>query len=173
MKIAGLVGSAAVSGALVALIMLPVLPVADYARTDLPDAVPDVANQAGWPDFVTTVEGVVSALPPEERHHAVILTDNYSEASPLILLGTGLPPVYSGHNSYWDWGPPVADSTVVVHVGSWAAADFGRYFVGCRQAARIGNRYGMDNDERGKVVSVCSGIRTAWASMWPKLRTIS
>jgi hypothetical protein len=35
--------------------------------------------------------GRVAALPADQRAHAVILTNDYSEASPLDLLGTGLP----------------------------------------------------------------------------------
>jgi len=60
----------------------------------------------------------------------VILTNDYSEASPLVLLGTGLPPVYSGHNAYLAWGPPPADRTVVVHVGDWRPPDWSEFFVG-------------------------------------------
>ena len=95
--------AAALSAAAIALLTLPVLPVATYATSGLPAAVPDVANQVGWPQYVATVEGVVAALPAPERARAVIVTNDYSEASPLVLLGSGLPPVYSGHNAYWDW----------------------------------------------------------------------
>jgi hypothetical protein len=123
LKAAAFTVAAALSGLLVALLTLPILPVATYARTTLPAVVPDTANQVGWPQFVATVQQVVEALPPVQRAHAVILTNDYSEASPLVLLGTGLPPVYSGHNAYWDWGPPPADRTVVVHVGDWRPAD--------------------------------------------------
>ena len=65
----------------------------------------------------------MASLPADERARAVILTNDYSEASPLILLGTGLPPVYSGHNAYWSWGPPPDDRTVVIHVGDWRPVD--------------------------------------------------
>jgi len=49
----------------------------------------------------------------------VILTNDYSEASPLVLLGSGLPPVYSGHNAYWEWGPhpPIARSSSTSETG--------------------------------------------------------
>jgi hypothetical protein len=103
----------------------------------------------------------------------VILTHDYSEAGPLVLLGTGLPPVYSGHNGYWAWGPPPPDRTVVVHVGDWRPADWSLFLVGCRDVAYIDNGLGIDNSEQGKAVSVCTGLRAPWASMWPALRTIS
>jgi hypothetical protein len=165
--------AAVLSGALIAYLTLPILPLATYAKSTLPATVPDVANTVGWPQFVTTVEGVVSALPADERAHAVILTNDYSEASPLILLGTGLPPVYSGHNSYWDWGPPPPDLTVVVHVGDWRPADPSQFFIGCHDVAHIDNGLGIPNGEQGEAVSVCTGLRAPWTTLWPELRTIS
>ncbi|MBU6424260.1 MAG: hypothetical protein KGQ88_09520 [Chloroflexi bacterium] len=104
---------------------------------------------------------------------AVILTNNYHEASALILLGTALPPVYSGHNSFWYWGPPPAERTVVIHVGDWRPADRSAYFLGCRDVARIDNGLGIRNGEQGKSVSVCTGLRAPWRAMWSALRTIS
>jgi len=165
--------AAVLSGALIAYLTLPILPLATYATTSLPSAVPDTANEVGWPQFVSTVEGVVASLPADQRAHAVILTNDYSEASPLELLGTGLPPVYSGHNSFWDWGPPPADRTVVVHVGDWRPADWSQFFVGCHVVATIDNGLGINNGEQGAAVSVCTGLRAPWTTLWPSLRTIS
>jgi hypothetical protein len=173
LRAAGFAAAATVSGALIVYLTLPILPVATYATTSLPSDVPDTANEIGWRQFVATVEHVVAALPPGERARAVILTNDYSEASPLVLFGTGLPPVYSGHNAYWDWGPPPADRTVVVHVGDWRPVDWSRFFVGCHDVAKIDNGFGIQNSEQGKAVSVCTGLRAAWSTMWPALRTIS
>ena len=103
----------------------------------------------------------------------MILTNDYSEASPLVLLGSGLPPVYSGHNAYWDWGPPPADRTVVVHVGDWRPADWSQFFTDCRTVARVDNGLGLANSEQGKPIDVCTGLRAPWSTLWPSLRTIS
>jgi 4-amino-4-deoxy-L-arabinose transferase-like glycosyltransferase len=173
LKAATFAVAALASAGLIVLLTLPILPVAAYAKTSLPAQVPDTADQVGWPQFVDTVEQVVAGLPAAQRAHAVILADDYSEASPLVLLGTGLPPVFSGHNAYWSWGPPPADRTVVVHVGDWRPADWSQYFIGCRDVAHIDNRLGIQNDEQGKAVSVCTGLRAPWSSLWPELRTIS
>jgi hypothetical protein len=167
------IAAAAISGGLTAYLTLPVLPPAVFAKTSLPTQDPVLAEQIGWPEFVATVEGVVATLPSDRRAHAVILTNDYSEASPLVLLGTGLPPVYSGHNGYWEWGPPPADRTVVVHVGDWRPADWSRFFVGCRIVAHIDNGLGINNGEQGKAVSVCTGLRAPWSTLWPSLRTVS
>ncbi len=173
LKASAFAAAALMSGALIAYLTLPILPLATYAKTSLPSAVPDTANEIGWPQLVATVDGVVGSLPPAELAHAVILTNSYSEASALILLGTELPPVYSGHNSFWYWGPPSADRTLVVHVGDWRPVDWSPYFVGCREVATIDNGLGIRNGEQGKNVSVCTGLRAPWPVMWPALRTIS
>jgi hypothetical protein len=173
LRTASFIVAATLSAALTVYLTLPILPPATFATTSLPSLDPLLAEQIGWPQFVATVEGVVARLPADERAHAVILTNDYSEASPLELLGTGLPPVYSGHNSYWDWGPPPADRTVVVHVGGWRPADWSQFFVGCRIVAYIDDGLGLENAEQGKAVSVCSGLRAPWTTLWPELRTIS
>ena len=165
--------AAVLSVGLIALLTLPILPIDDYAKSGLASAVPDTANEVGWPEFVSTVESVVASLPADQRDHAVILTNDYSEASPLVLLGAGLPPVYSGHNSYWSWGPPPADKTTVVHVGDWRPEDWSQFFVDCRDVAHIDNSLGIENGEQGKPVSVCTGLRRPWIEMWADLRTIS
>jgi 4-amino-4-deoxy-L-arabinose transferase-like glycosyltransferase len=165
--------AAVLSGAFLALLTLPVLSVDAFAKSSLPAAVPDTANEIGWTQFVATVEGVVAALPADQRAHAVILTNDYSEASPLVFLGTGLPPVYSGHNAYWAWGPPPPDRTVVIHVGDWRPTDYGQFFTGCHDVAHIDNGLGINNGEQGAAITVCTGLRAPWTVMWPELRTIS
>jgi hypothetical protein len=165
--------TAVLSGAFIALLTLPVLPLDAYAASGLPAAVPDVANTAGWPAFVATVEGVVQSLPADQRDRAVILANDYSEASALQLLGSNLPPVYSGHNSYWSWGPPPEDRTVVIHVGDWRPTDWTPYFSGCSDVATVDNGLAIDNGEQGTVISVCTGLAQPWSEMWPALRTIS
>jgi hypothetical protein len=172
-KVGSFATAAVLSGALIALLTLPVLPVATFAKSSLPATVPDTANQFGWPQFVATVQGTVAALPADERAHAVILTNDYSEASPLVLLGSGLPPIYSGHNAYWAWGPPPPDRTVVIHVGDWRPADYGQFFTGCQVVATVDNGLGIQNGEQGDAVTVCTGLRASWTVMWPELRTIS
>ncbi len=164
--------AAILSGALIVYLTLPILPLATYAKTDLPETFPDGAEQVGWPQFVATVEGVVAGLSPADRAQAVILTSNYGEAGALELLGTGLPPVYSGHNAYWDWGPPSADRTVVIHVGDWTTDQWSPYFEDCQEAAQIDDGLGIDNQEQGQAISVCRGLRQPWAEMWPAFRHV-
>ena len=116
---------------------------------------------------------MVAALPADERAHAVILTNDYSEASPLILLGSGLPPVYSGHNAYWAWGPPPPDRTVVVHVGDWRPTDWSQYFVGCQRRAPSTTDSASRTASRATPSRCAPACAAPWTTIWPALRTIS
>ncbi len=77
------------------------------------------ADRFGWESMVETAAEVYAALPPEEQAQAVILTGNYGEAGAVELYGSAydLPPVISGHNSYYLWGTQGASGEVVIALG--------------------------------------------------------
>ena len=164
--------AAAASLVLVVLLVLPVLPASTLATTSIPDIYQENAEQVGWPELARTVEGVVAGLAPDQRAKAVILTGNYGEAGALELLGHDLPPVYSGHNSLWDLGPPPDDRTVVVLVGDWSPSWLHGAITGCRKAATIGNDAHMPNEEYGQAVSVCTSMPRPWSEAWPDFRHV-
>jgi hypothetical protein len=71
-------------------------------------ALPQVfADMHGWEQLSDRVEAVAASLPEAERGEVVIFTSNYGEAGAIEYFGRGrgLPPVASGHNNYWLWGP--------------------------------------------------------------------
>jgi hypothetical protein len=115
---------------------------------------------------------VYHSLPPEQRVDTVALTANYGEAGALDLFrrrGTDLPPAYSGHNSYADWGPPPESATTVIAVG-FDEPSLRRWFASVQPAARVDNGVGLANEEQGRTVWVCTGRRESWARLWPELR---
>ncbi|MEO6818068.1 MAG: glycosyltransferase family 39 protein [Edaphobacter sp.] len=63
------------------------------------------ADRFGWQEEVNQITDAVNQLSPQERAQAGIIADNYGEAGALDFLGHDLPPVVSGHNNYWLWGP--------------------------------------------------------------------
>jgi hypothetical protein len=160
----------AVSLVLVALLVLPVLPAASLATTALPEIYKESAEQVGWPELARQVQGVVDGLTPDERAKAVILTGNYGEAGALELLGQDLPPVYSGHNSLWDLGPPPDDRRVVILVGSWSPAWTYGALANCRLADTITNDVDMPNQERDQAILVCPTMTRTWLDAWPDFR---
>jgi len=161
-----LVAALASSATVGAVVALPVLP------SDRLDPVlamnEDVGEMVGWPRFARTVAGVYGELPDRDR--AVLLTRNYGQAGALDRYGPalGLPRAYSGHNAYGDWGPPPEGAAPVVAVGL-PPGELAR-LRGCREAARIDNGLGVDNEEQGTAVMVCQGPRRSWSHEWPALR---
>ena len=91
------------------LLMLPLVPADDLADTPIVDINYDAGETVGWPEFAGVVAGVLNSLPATERAGAVVLTGNYGEAGAIDRYGAalGLPAAYSGHNAFWEWGPPV------------------------------------------------------------------
>ena len=155
---------AAVSVAVMAVLTLPIVPAASLASTPVAELYSEAGEQLGWPELVAEVTRVADGLTPAEREGAIIVTSNYGEAGALELLGEDLPPVYSGHNSYWDWGPPPDGRTVVILVtgGGWQAAALGD----CSAEGRVDNGLGLSNDEQGTPVRVCRRVPASWADAW-------
>lgn len=164
----GLLGAGIATSAAVSLIVsLPVLPARD---ADVVVAVNgDVGETIGWPELARTVATVADRQPGGRE--PVILTANYGEAGAIDHYGPGLglPHAYSGHNAYWDWGPPPDGASPVITVG----LDRGfveRKLRGCALASRVENDAGIDNDEARAPVFSCDGPRPAWSREWSSLR---
>lgn len=162
-----------ISGAFAAVLMLPLLPAAWLHRTPVTDVNYDAGETVGWPAFAATLAGVHDALPPQERAGAVVLAGNYGEAGAVERFGPalGLPQVYSGHNAYHAWGPPPPDAGPVIAVGL-DEERLRAMFTSVEPAARIDNGVALDNDEQGRTVWVCRGLRGTWAQEWPGLRRL-
>lgn len=161
-------GTAIGAGALVSMVIaLPLLP-ADRAGPVIAMN-GDVGETIGWRDFV----GTVSRVYARAGTRAVIFTSNYGEAGAVDRYGPalGLPRAYSGHNGFGLWGPPSDRPGPVVVVGLGRAA-LGERFEACHRAARVDNRAGVDNDERGTAIDLCAGTRGRWSRIWPGLRRL-
>jgi hypothetical protein len=175
-RLRGLLVGTAVSAAVSALVVLPVLPPSDIAWTYGISA--NSGESLGWPQLVGTVRQVWTGLPPEQRAHAALFADDYGEAGAIDELGRGdgLPVAAGAQNTDWWWGPGDTDATTVVAVAPGPghapgfAATLHRYFRHVRVAATLTNPYGVHNIEWGGHVYVCTGPRRPWGGIWPKLR---
>lgn len=145
--------------------LLPVLPVAALDASFYPALNEDGLETIGWPSVVDTVRGVLDDLPAADRRTAVVVTQNYGQAGALLRYGIDAP-VFSGHNGFGDWGPPTSDGPVL-YVGGDDPPDSDQ-LAGCRQAATLDT--GVDNEEDGHRVWVCTGPAGSWAQAWPKIR---
>jgi 4-amino-4-deoxy-L-arabinose transferase-like glycosyltransferase len=169
----GVFGLAAVaSGIIAAVVLLPIVPVAALHATPIPAIYGESIAQVGWPELAAQVAAVADALPAAQRSSAVIVTQTYGEYGALVLLGSGLPPVFSGHNSTWDWGQPGDDASPVILV-AFDPDEATANFRDCRVAATIDNGDELDTQEQGAAIQVCAGPLRPWAVLWPLLRHIN
>ncbi len=157
------------TGLVTAVISLPIVPAKN--AEGVVNTNPDVGETIGWPDLVRTVAGIYKqeGSPP----HAVILGSNYGEAGAVDRYGPalGLPQAYGIQNAFWDWGPPPAGWAPVITVG--LSRPFAKeHFEDCRREQRIHDAAGIDNDEYGEPVLVCSRPIGGWSEQWPKLQRL-
>ncbi|MDO3634263.1 ArnT family glycosyltransferase [Mycolicibacterium arseniciresistens] len=149
----------AVAGAALSVVLaLPVLPVQALGPVLAVNA--EQGEQVGWRDFTASVAAAHAQAGPS----ATIVTRNYGQAGAIERYGPefGLPAPYSGHMSYWDWGPP-PDSALgrVVVVGNRSPV-----FTGCNVV--VTHRAALGNEENGTEIAVCDPVR--WSAAWPQLR---
>ena len=166
-----LTGALALSAAVSAVLFLPLVPVQQLAATPITDINDDAGETVGWPAFVQTVARAHAALPAGDRAGAVVLARNYGQAGAVDRYRTevGLPAVYSGHNSYADWGPPPEAPGPTIVVG-YDRDQLLQWFGTVELSGRVDNGVGLDNDEQGTAVWICRDRRAPWAQLWPALR---
>lgn len=177
---------AALAGMLLVPFVLPVLPVPRFITyynaisTVLPlksmqsehhkqSVLPQTyADMHGWPQLAQTVTRVVDSLSPADRSRAVIVAGNYGEASAIAFFGRGLPPVLSGHNQYFLWGPHGVSGDVLIDVGGDCGASM-HLFQRARQAATFSSPYVMPYEDHLPIM-LCQGIKRPLAGVWPTVK---
>jgi 4-amino-4-deoxy-L-arabinose transferase-like glycosyltransferase len=94
------------------------------------------ADRFGWQEEVDQITAAVRQLSPADRAEAGIVADNYGEAGALDFLGHNLPPVVSGHNNYWLWGPHNVGGAVLIVI----SGDPPEHFQGrCQKVQIVGD----------------------------------
>jgi hypothetical protein len=160
-----------------AVFSLPLAPIGSTAFQVAASVNPDGAETVGWPAYVDTVRQVAAGLDDEQRSRTVIITDNYGEAGALTRArrtnpadAVALPPVFSGHNAFADWGPPPAAADTAILVGDFDPDAVERWLTSCGVVAELSSPPGVDNEEDGAPVRLCSGPTQPWAALWPSMR---
>jgi len=170
-------------GAVVAPFALPILPVESYVayarkmgvapstaeRKELAELPQFYADMHGWEEKVAAARRVVANLPEEDRAKACLFTLSYGVAGALEFLGRGeLPPVVSGHNSYWLWGPGGCTGEVVVIMGG-DAQDHAEHFASVEQVDTVECGYCMPY-ENHQPIFVARDFQGDLAEAWPGLK---
>lgn len=150
--------------------VLPLLPAS--AVHSLPSAAQksNVGDSIGWPQLTATVAAQDTALTHAGERPTSIFTGYYPEAAALDLFGTAdhLPPVLSGHNAYWTWGPGRASDHTVLVVD--ALSQLRPYFASCRLLTTYHAPYSVQNDWTDIQIAACTGPVASWHTLWPHLK---
>jgi hypothetical protein len=167
---AGLLAAAlALSLAIDGVLGLPVVPVERLADTPVPDVNYDAGETVGWPAFAGAVRRARDTLPADAP--VAVLTGNYGQAGAVDRFAADLSPAYSGHNSYWSWGPPPEDTGMVVAVGI-PEERLAQWFGEVRVVGRVDNGVGLDNEEQGRPILTAVDRVVPWSEIWPELRRL-
>jgi hypothetical protein len=153
-------------------IALPVLPANTLHDTKLQKTNYDLGEQIGWPRMVGQIAAAYHSLPAGQRRHAVVFTSNYGEAGAIDRYGPadGLPTAYSGHNSFWFWGPPPGRRAPAVVAVGLPRGYLHRFFDRAFLVGRLSNGLGVSDDEQHAPIVICHGQKQPWSVIWPRLR---
>lgn len=156
----------AVNAAVSVVLAVPVVPVGTVGSTPVADIGPLVADQVGWPRYVAQVAAAYRSAP---GHPTQVVTSNYGEAGALARYGKplGLPRPLSGQNALADVARP-PDGTRTVLVVGYQLQSVRDLFASCRVLTRLDNGVGVDTEEQGAPVAVCTGPRLPWDRLWPR-----
>lgn len=167
-------------GALLAPMLLPVLPVEAYIRyaktmhLDPPaierwqlGPLPQIyASEFGWPEMVETVAAVYNSLPAEVRPRTAIFAQNFGQAGAIDLLGPkyGLPNAISTHQNYFLWGPRgYTGESVIIFEGT--REHWQQYYANVEWRAHVSHPYSMPREHFD--VFYCTGPKVTMDQMWP------
>jgi hypothetical protein len=129
------------------------------------------ADEFGWKELTAAVARVYDALPPTDQAKAVIFTDNYGEAGALTFFGgpDHLPPIISGHNNYYLWGPGNTTGDVVIVVGYTDPTDLRQSFRDVTQAGMTQCTYCMGYENHVPIF-VARGPTKPITALWPGVK---
>ena len=131
-----------------------------------------LGDRFGWDTMTAQVASIYDALPTGERAQTCILTTNYGEAGALQFLGTKyhLPPVISGHNNYFLWGPGKCSGQTLIVVGDgFTTSDLRQTYADVRQVALTSCQY-CQPEEYQAPIFVCTRPLGSPLGKWQMLK---
>jgi 4-amino-4-deoxy-L-arabinose transferase-like glycosyltransferase len=122
------------------------------------------ADRFGWENLARVVSEIYQGLPPDDRERCVALGQNYGHAGSLEYWSRRykLPPVYSTHNNYWLWGPPVGSFDVAIVVGD-SRESLEDLFDEVHEAVVAESPYAV---ESRLVIWICRGLKRPIEDIW-------
>jgi len=129
------------------------------------------ADRFGWEELAATMSDIYHSLPAEDRAKACIFTSNYGEAGALQFYSFkyDLPPIVSGHNNYYLWGPGNCTGEVLLYLGHANIDDLKQGFADVQQVVVNKCQYCMPY-ENNLPIFLCRGIKMPIEQAWPQTK---
>ena len=173
------------SALLFAPLAMPVLPPATYAHTygaltflgnggagqQNAGVFPQyLGDRFGWDTLAATVSKVYQHLPGQDQQSACVFTANYGEASALDLYHARyfLPPIISGHNNFYLWGPGTCSGAVIITVGL-SQQEVAQSYGDVQFAVANGCEYCMASEE-GAPILIARQPRYPIRELWQRVK---
>jgi hypothetical protein len=124
------------------------------------------ADRHGWREMTALVAEAYHSLPEHEKARTLIVADNYGEAGAIDYFGKalGLPRASSGHNSYFMWGPTIADPAVVITVNI-SPEDLAGVCQQVETRGKLTHPWAMPFEQRFPV-AICRGFKVPLEQAW-------
>jgi Dolichyl-phosphate-mannose-protein mannosyltransferase len=181
----GLLALVLASGALLAPLVVPILPPAKLVahmqaiglqlpRTETSHTAPlpqIFADQFGWQEMAASVGHVYNHLHPEDKKRAAIFCQNYGEAGAIDFFGPqfGLPPAISGHQNYFLWGPRDWNGEVALVLDTRDDNER-EQFASMEDLGQIVSSPWAMPFERRTHIYLCHGLKANVQDVWPQIK---
>lgn len=129
-----------------------------------------LAHRMGSRELVREVRQVHAGLSDAERRDAIFVTEGYPSAGALDLFAPELGPVYSPHNSYYDWGRPPASHGPLIAIG-FEVEQLAPWFEQVEIVARNRCEYCM-GWRQDMPIAIARRPKRSLHDGWPELRRI-
>lgn len=128
----------------------------------------------GWHRITGSIAAIRDALPPEQRAHSAVITNDYWSASALAQFGPdhGINKVYSPSRGYWYFGKPGPDVDTVVFLGG-DPAQLRDLFTTVRRAGTIRPQQPAPTFYDGMRVWTATNPTRPWSQIWPRMHHMS
>jgi hypothetical protein len=149
--------------------VLPIVPPATLANTQVQGRIPEfLAQMSGFEQITGQLADIYDALPAAERERAMMLVAYYPIAGAIDVIGRdrGLPAASSSANSYWFWGPHGSWDGPVIALG-YPEALLRDAFV---RVERVGDTHCDYCSEPSHAVWVARGLRIPPDVLWQRLK---
>ncbi|QLY29343.1 glycosyltransferase family 39 protein [Nocardia huaxiensis] len=127
-----------------------------------------------WSDLADAVNTVALSLPPAARANTAVVAAAYNQAAALdhYRPATAIPPIYSPHRGFAEFGPPPDAATTILYVGYDAGREqraFLSAFADATPALHLNNALGIGGQNRYVTIWICRNPVAPMSAAWPDL----